>query len=264
MKLLAPTDYDKYLRVCKLASCRADVFSNFKRNRYYCGILEHVSKTLGDKYANKLIENYFEYLKLLNWEAIRENDKYGNPLKEDYTIFFRSFFNADNYKFSPSTLRYIYTGLQILSDFVSKNSKKEIDIIEIGCGYGGQAKVLYDLAPLFDITIKTYTACDLTEASLLQKRFLNNFNIDFIPIQYENLKNHSTTEYDLCISNYCLGEIIEDIQNEYIEAIVKHCTNVFIIWNTKKINPYLTGEQFENIPEVPQTGTCNVIITTKK
>ena len=72
---------------------------NFKSNKEYNGILEHVSRELGLKYLN-LIENEFYNIDFKNIsEFIEINDHYGNPIKYNYNF-------KDNILLcSPSSLR---------------------------------------------------------------------------------------------------------------------------------------------------------------
>ena len=262
MKLLQPEDYNHYLKVCEVASRNDDVFNNFKRIRHYVDVLEHVSYKLGVDYLKVLFGRLNNYVHRLDWESIMINDTFGNPRMSNFEQQMKKYIKLPHYNFSPTTIRYIVTGLDIL-EYAEQNSNKSLKIVEIGGGYGGQCKVLHDLCKLFKIEIESYTICDLREAGLLQKKFLGKVNIDAKFIVYDDVKDKKVSfeNVDLLISNYCLGEITKDIQDVYINAIEKYSQMAYFLWNSKDVNQKLNN--YSRIVEIPQTGTCNVIITKK-
>ena len=159
-------------------------------------------------------------------------------------------------------MRYISFGLQILS-YIRTFNKTELSIIEIGGGYGGQCKILFDLCKYSGINIRKYTIIDLTEITLLQSKYLqklNYENVETIPFDgCEKLIDN----YDLFISNYALGEFSSDIKNFYINNVLPKCKNYFIAWNTNPIHSYFKNSKLvEEIPQTNPTKFKNVIITS--
>ena len=262
MKLLIPEDYNHYLKVCEEASRNDDIFNNFKRIAKYVDVLEHVSYKLGVSYLDVLFDRFQKYVPQLDWESIMLNDTIGNPRKNNFEQQMKSHIKLPHYNFSPTTIRYIVTGLEIL-EYAEKNSNKSLKIVEVGGGYGGQCKVLYDLCKIFNIEIESYTICDLREAGLLQKKFLGIVNIDAKVVVYDDVKSNKVSfeNVDLLISNYCLGEITKEIQDIYINAIEKYSQMAFFVWNSKIINSKLIN--YNKTTEIPQTGKCNAILTKK-
>ena len=114
--------------------------------------MEHVSIEQGQLYYNLLkntdIINSFDKFKI--------NDTLGNPITFDYGV-------GD---VSPTTLRY----MKVLNDLMDNWDLNGMNIIEIGCGYGGQYTILKQL-----IDVKSYSVVDLPEVIKLTEHF--NLNV---------------------------------------------------------------------------------------
>jgi putative sugar O-methyltransferase len=234
------------------------MFGNFKREHNFTSILEHVSYEQGLQYINEIKKINW---KQLNWNLFLENDTIGNPQTYNY-------FNELNeltlktFSISPSTLRYICFGLQILN-YIKSCNKSELSIIEIGGGYGGQCKILFDLCQSNGINIRKYTIIDLTEITLLQSKYLTKLNYENVKtIPYDGCEKIIENYYDLFISNYALGEFAPVIQNFYINNVLPKCNNYFITWNTQPIHNYFKNSKLvEETPQTNPTQFKNVIIT---
>ena len=249
-----------------------ELFNNFKQNEIYNNILEHVSEKQGKDYLEYLIRNYYHLIKKLDWNLLLENDKIGNPIKYDYKSILSPHIELESYFISPTTLRYIYTSCDILSNLNKiknsndSNESNEPTVIEIGCGYGGQCKILYDISKCFNFKIKSYTLIDLNDANMLQNKYLKslNYKTNINYISFENLKNNIETNnnekllmnaYDLAISNYAIGEFSRDVQIFYIDNVIKRSNHNYIIWNTRPIHPYFSNQI--RMLETPQTGNSD-------
>ena len=243
-----------------------NIFNNFKCNKNFRVVLEHVTPELGAQYIahiKRLIsEDKDRSFTNLAWHKYFENDLYGNPIKTDYSEQLKGIPNISTCSISPSTIRYICFGLQIYN-YIRKIGKKEITIIEVGGGYGGQCKILFDISEQFNITIKKYTLIDLDSLSKLQNKYLHKLNIkNIVTLSNTECLNKLEDTYDLFISNYALGEFTTDVQNFYIKNVVNRCANFFITWNSPPINANLKFIAMKE--EVPQTGHHefpNVILT---
>lgn len=261
-------DYLGYSNICKLCSENDVVFNNFKSNKIYNGILEHVNYELGIKYLDLLYTKFSNYINNINFDKILENDRIGNPTKYNFVEYIIKYNLKLNTTFiSPTTLRYLVIGLDILYNYTKNNKNQSLDIIEIGGGYAGQCKIIYDLANIFNIVINSYTIIDLENVIKLQKKYLNivgDYKVNFIS---SNNINSSILlhKYDLFISNYALGELMPiSLQDLYINLVVSKSLNVYIIWNMTEINDYFKNDKFIIENEIPQTGINNVLITTNK
>lgn len=234
-------------------------FNNFKRDRRFIEILEHVSHQQGIQYIN-----YIQILtsERLLWSKFMENDNYGNPNKSDFYDHLKNIADLSSYNFSPTTLRYVCFGLQIFN-YIESMNVKELSIIEVGCGYGGQCKILFDICSQFGIKINKYTLIDLENVSKLQRKYLDKFNLqNIVTLPYNDCLDKLDGKYDLFISNYALGEFTTDVQNFYIDNVLNRCDKYFITWNTFPINSKLSN--YKSVEEFPQTGHKefpNVILT---
>jgi len=203
------SDNESYPAICDKASIDDTTFDNFKTYPKYKDILEHVS--VGD---GQLYYNILENTEIINsFDKFKINDTLGNPLTYDYGL-------GD---ISPTTLRY----MKVLNDLMGNWDLSGKDIIEIGCGYGGQCTVLKQL-----INVKSYSVVDLPEVIKLAERYLStlklNSNMEFMD------GTSSDTEYgnyDLIISNYAISECTERVQKEYLEKIISKCGHGYITYN---------------------------------
>ena len=114
--------------------------SEFKNDKKYNSILEHVSENQGYEYV-KFIESFLKVnFTQITFDNIKDylllNDKYGNPKKYLYTIF-------DNKVLcSPSSLRYVYHSLIILNHIKYNNSKKIVEVGDSIIDIGGSDKYI--------------------------------------------------------------------------------------------------------------------------
>lgn len=156
---------------------------SFKSNPTYNIVLEHVSHHDGERYLFEIISRFTD-IYLINKTKFIDlsilNDSCGCPNK----------YNISNFTHcSPTNLRYILHSLLILST-MSEYNLNEIDIVEIGGGYGGLCFFIYNLAYLFNITIKSYTFFDLNEPLILQKKYLEQLNITNVNfMNIDNIEN---------------------------------------------------------------------------
>ncbi len=242
-----------------------NVFHQFKRNPMFTTILEHVNYNQGIQYIDYikyLCNSYNIDFEKLWWNKYIENDILGNPITYNYKEQLINIIGLNTYNISPTTLRYICFGLQLFN-VINSTGKKDISIIEIGGGYGGQCKILFDICLQFNINIQKYTIIDLEHVSKLQNKYLNMLYVNnFVTLSNTNCIGLLDNEYDLFISNYALGEFESSVQDFYIENVLSKCNKSFITWNTYPINPKL--KNINIVEEVPQTGHVgfpNIIIT---
>jgi putative sugar O-methyltransferase len=196
------SDDGKYPYIAQQASIDDEVFKTFKTHEWYTPVLEHVGHGDGLIYL-EIIKNNYNFL-LSNIEKYKTNDNFGGPIKHDY----------DNFgKMSPTTLRYI----KVLGDIVNNFGDLDgLDIVEIGCGYGGQSKIIFDT-----YNVKSYTFIDLPVVLNLIKIYLSNFNIDVNKLIFKDINQLTDNEkYDLFISNYAYTECSENVRNTYFEKVI--------------------------------------------
>jgi len=249
-----PKEYHVFSNFCKEAAENDHIFKTFKQDPRFTNMLEHVSYNQGIKYLEKLISEYDDLINKINWNEIQQNDTIGEPAKYDFAHHLSKYVILKHYVFSPSTLRYLILGLDILKHISKYN--KTINIVEIGGGYGAQANILNILSSLFDIKINQYTILDTEYLNILQSKYLKSNNIacttirDFLP----------STSIDLVISNYYLASQPFEYKEMYI-PILKQSSHGFFIWNTSDKVPIINKQYFNCSQEIPQTGLINKCIT---
>lgn len=225
--------------------CNRNDLSDFKRNTVYRMVLEHVSPEVGEEYFDA-IAGYTE----LSVDDIRSfsalNDSIGKPFTSEYS----------GLSISPSNLRYIFQGSLILNHLRSL-ALPQIDIVEVGGGYGGLCLALHHFSEKYSVKINSYTIIDLTEPSRLQKLYLSmiapSLKVDFVDAATFGEGIPKTSMF--LISNYCFSEIDNDLQKEYIARLFPKVSHGFMAWNW--IPLYNFGFTVREQPEYPKTGPYN-------
>lgn len=245
--------YDKYISIVN-ANVKLPKYKwFFKSHKYYTEILENLGTYYGKLYMSE-IKNKFNTLFNKNKKFLLkltvENDKYGKPKKKSFEGFG---------KCSPTDLRYILQSFIILT-FMEKQKLNNINIIEIGGGYGGLAFFIIKIAELFNITIKSYTIFDLQDVSKLQKAYLQALNLNNITtMNFYQLDNYKDLKHNsFLISNYAFSEISMELQKEYTEKILNpYVSYGFLIWNYIPIYNFIENKIISSELEYPDTSNNN-------
>ena len=198
-------------------------FNNFKSNIFYQDILEHVNYPQGLEYLN-IIKRDSNLLN--NIDKFLINDQIGNPKKYYYEEL--------KTKISPTTLRYI----KVASD-IKKIFKDEItNIVEIGCGYGGQYLILDQV-----MKINHYILMDLHNVNKLIEKYLEHhlLNSSYETKTINQLQ--SNKQFDLVISNYAFSELPPQTQISYIKKILLNSKNGYLTMNSGKENSNYKNEK---------------------
>lgn len=240
------------------AVIKANVFQNFRRHRHYRAILEHVSKEQGT-----------QYLKFITNPLVREicfasehADTIGNPEVGSY----------EGAKLSPTTLRYA----KVLSDLISlfPAFMNYHSFIEIGVGYGGQARLISEFAEKVNSEILTYTLVDLLPVIHLARLYLEHFALKPSLVYKTKSTLTRSDRWDLAISNYAFSEFSRKLQEEYLETVFKNASSGYLTMNTGLSNGqgwggttcFTARELLKSLPnavlrcEEPMTGANNYII----
>lgn len=242
--------FEKYISACEDAVNNENIFNNFKRISYYQEILEHVTVEQGLDYFNYIKEKHPYLLENLN--KFCDMDLVGNP---------NILIKINDKLISPTTLRYV----KVLGDLIKKfKDLSSMKIIEIGAGYGGQAKVILD-----KFNVQNYYCVDLPAVCDLISKYLqkNNYVINAI----SDLKDIKHNTWDLCISNYAFSELPKNLQDDYIENVFNKSSHGYITMNFIShlfgIDSYSLDEIKEKLKkdikieqEEPYTFTKNCVI----
>lgn len=210
---------------------------SFKQHPSYLEILENVGKEYGIQYLYLIEQEY----PMVTFDILRKyvyiNDKYGNANKMIFT--------TQNHRLlycSPSSLRYVYHALILLTKFQASGCQH---ILELGCGYGGLCLAVQILAPLFtDICIGkggenvqqlTYVMIDLPEACALTRAYLqvHQPHISTEIKIMDDVKNVDMNDGSyFLVSNYCFTALSSEWQLKYRVHLVDHCSHGWFTWQT--------------------------------
>ncbi len=253
---------------------------NFKSHPHYRYVLEHVFERQGNEYLIEISRRFNEvYTANKDYliELCHMNDSVGQPVK----------YNLSNFtQCSPTNMRYILHSFLILTH-MKECLIDNVDIIEIGGGYGGLCFFIHKLAHLFGITIRSYCIFDLPAPLYLQRKYLenlqvfernreptlplaakaNNFELSNEPTQeasyfgvnyaeLNNIKNLYTHSY--LISNYAFSEISRELQAQYTEYVINPYTSYgFLAWNMIEVYNFVDNAHIIVEDEVPLTSRTN-------
>lgn len=225
------SDNGRYPDVCRKAFEDDETFSFFKKIPAYVEILEHTSYDLGMLYLYSISERYSidDTIEMCKDASI--NDQIGGSLVQTFNL------NGNQLSITPSTLRYVKVFCDLLDHFDDISSMK---VVEIGGGYGGQCLVSDALSGF-----KSWDIVDIPEANLLQKKYLSRNNIENVKfISMENI-NDLSNDYDLIISNYSFSECSRDIQDVYVEKILKNSKHGYMTMNF--VSSYENVHDYESL-----------------
>tara|TARA_Y100000310_G_C20698691_1_gene827711 strand:+ start:4875 stop:5738 length:864 start_codon:yes stop_codon:yes gene_type:complete len=225
--------YATYSEASQSAAINEQSFSTFKQNPNYTYELEHTSPPLGEHYITLLKKEHEEDIKKINWDNVRLNDKYGGTNKYQFSKL--EPYCGKDFGFSPTTIGYLYLALRMVNSLKEKDIK-EVDVFEIGCGYGGQCFLFNIVADFLEVTVNSYNLVDLKYPILLQKKYLSlamprNKKFRFWPCDEYNMWKGETGNVDYVISNYALSEMSSEWGERYIESIIKKAKHGFFQFN---------------------------------
>jgi|TARA_Y100000389_G_scaffold204395_1_gene256690 hypothetical protein len=149
----------------------------------------------------------------------KKNDSIGKPYKIKTN-------NLDT--ISIDNIRYIIQSLSILK-YMKDININNINIIEIGGGYGGLSYYIKNLSNIYNINISSYTIYDLKEVSVFQKKVQDYLDNKIIT---KNIPDNSDLkENSFLITNYALSELTEDLIKQYNDIVLPYIKNGYITWN---------------------------------
>jgi putative sugar O-methyltransferase len=225
------TDNEEYPNFCLNAANDLLVFSNFRQNKIYQKVLEHVDVKTGGLYLEEIIRTMPDLINEI--EKIKMNDAYGNPIIYDYKTIG---------KICPSTLRYAKVLADLFNNF---NSLDGLKIVEIGVGYGGQCRIINAIAKPAE-----YTLVDIRPALLLAQTYLDGYVLSSV-MKYKTMNELNKETYDLIISNYAFTELKRDIQDVYLEKIILNTKHGYITYNETTPEYFKSYKKDELIKTIP-------------
>jgi len=145
-----------------------------------------------------------EFIKITNIK----NRNFGNPF---YILY-------ENEKIDLDYLQAIYE----ISFLENNISLKDLDILEIGAGYGRTAHAI-----LSNYDIKSYTIIDLEKTLQISRKYLQivlpeNLFQKIVFLSVENLVNYKFNFFDLVINIDSFAEMSEEVVFQYFDLINTH------------------------------------------
>jgi len=244
------SDVDFYKNACNLFVNDARAFSTFRSNTQYRRVLEHVPEDKGKEYLDIAMKNCPWLIDRL--DDIRKNDSVGSPRVYGYKGYGL---------FSPTTLRYLKVMTDIYKDLGSADMGNHV--IEIGGGYGGQARILGEF-----MEFKKYSIIDLGVVCRLQEKYLFHFKKpDPHWIMPEWIENMKRDKFDFVISNFAFDELLPETQKIYFDHVIKNSKHGYLSGRFSGKNIYkdhMTIDKFKDWcdirPYTPNPGIeCQII-----
>lgn len=184
-------------------------FERFKQNVSFNRIVEHLGFEEGKVYLDYV--KFYHPTLIEYFDKFKTNDSLGNPVTHNY---------GDIGNVSPTTIRYVYILSKLIESF---GSLDYMNIVEIGAGYGGQCKIIYDI-----FKPNSYTIIDIGPACNLQRKYLSQFGIFPVFSVYPLIPE---IESDLVISNWAFTECNKEIRALYANKIFDKAKRFFICAN---------------------------------
>ena len=197
-------------------SGNTEVFASFRRHPSYTKMLEGISDRAGRA-----------YLELITDPLVREicfSSEYADTVGMPNVIDF------EGHKLSSQTMRYGKV-LQDLVDYFP-NLHTMDSIVEIGVGYGGQARIISEYIRRKGGRLRTYCLVDLLPVLHLSRLYLEHFSLSFEIKYMTKSEMPKAGAYDMTISNYAFSEFFQPLQREYLDLTMLRSRSGYLTMNT--------------------------------
>lgn len=153
---------------------------------------------------------------------------------------------SDGRKISPTMLRYA----AISRDLGRRFQMHHANVVEIGCGFGGQRKVIWDHYESGGL----YVAIDIQPMRNVAERYMDQMGVPahFAPCESGNLLPFKGSwSNTLLISNYALSEMERATQEMYFDKVIRHCPRGYMLCNNpdKDFDSMTTTELAESVEQ---------------
>lgn len=197
------------------AATNEKTFAAFRRQPIYRSIVETLSAEEGAAYLSMIDDPSVRALCLASAPA----DRVGDPQTHPY----------DGVLLSPTTLRYGKVLCDLRNFFPQFH--RMTDIVEIGVGYGGLARLVSEYRNQSRAALNRYIGVDLRPVALLARRYLetcgSGANVTFVASE-----DLPATKCDLVISNYAFSELGKAVQEDYLARVVGLASSGYLTMNS--------------------------------
>lgn len=215
--------YSNYLACVREAIQQQPQDWTFKSDPRYREVLEHTPV----EFADAMLWWSMGQIPNLDLARVRQlaelNDSVGKPEQQSIKRLG---------KFAPSNMRYLCHAIK-LWQHIDSLGFPEVDIVEIGGGYGGLTLWVRGLAELYRTRLREYYVVDIAEVAILQ-------NMVSLELGFGLLARNGTNRADLfstvkrspvLFSAYAFSEFDQPTRDWYAELVVKNCRHGMMIWN---------------------------------
>ena len=217
--------YTNYIEAVREAIAQKPEQWTFKRDDRYREVLEHTPI----EFARVMFEWSMKKMESLDLERVvelsRRNDNFGSPVQ---CIL------GPMGLYSPGNMRYLCHAIKVWR-YLDSLKLPEVDIVEIGGGYGGLALWVRGLADLFRTHVDTYVMLDLPEVCTLQRMVAEHVGMDATAMDGTDptvfaMFEHGTRPL-VCLSAYAFSEFQQKTRDWYADKLLKHCQHGWMEWN---------------------------------
>jgi hypothetical protein len=243
-------DYDTYANYVDKIVTSGNIHG-FKAHPSYHYMLEHCSPKFGEDYygllrtAHNLSDNQIATYCQLN-DAVG-----GSALAVIGTLPF---------PVSPTSVGYLRHACLTVDHMLSLNLN-DVNVVEVGCGYGGYLLALDYVSKLRGIRIQSYTCIDLDAPLRLQQLYLSTHKLSF-DVSFVSASTYGQTVRKnnlFLVSIYCFSEISPYHQRGYMTHLFPSVSHGLIMWN--HVNLFNFGKPILSAnTEVPLTGRYNKLV----
>lgn len=206
---------ETYSDFVRRAAAHETIFATFRRRPVYRSIVETLTAEEGAAYLSAIDDAGVRALCLASARA----DRVGAPRTHLY----------DGVPLSPTTLRYGKVLCDLRNFFPQFH--RMTDIVEIGIGYGGLARLVCEYRAQASTALERYVGIDLAPVVALARRYLDAcasapqatlVDSDRIP----------AVGWDLAISNYAFSELGKAVQEDYLARVLDRASAGYLTMNT--------------------------------
>lgn len=187
--------YTSYEKTCDVLAVDDAAFDVFRSNGEVARVVETLTRAQGEQYFRALDAT-------APFETAIELDAIGHP----------TLFKYGGYTISPLMLRYLHQ-IQLLVGYHG-NALADMNIIEVGGGFGGHASLLTKTHP-----VKSYTVIDLSSVARLIQKYTTRAGANAVRVYPCTDNIWRNNKYDLFISHYCFSELDAAQQDDYLPVI---------------------------------------------
>jgi len=214
----------EWIDSCQLGGNDDLFFQRFRSSPAFLQIVEGSPKVSAVWNLKRLLKNEY-FLNALS--LICTSDYAGCPvnqvlIKDEKESLIRSV--------NPTTLRYANNAANCIDIFGRNIFSDDLNIYEIGAGYGGECKIFNDYAmSIYSKPLSNWSVFDLPSSFSLIKKFLNRFGYK---AGFQSLDDVSGSDrLSLVMSNAALSEMRGALLEKYMNNCVSHASHGYFITN---------------------------------